>query len=167
MALSPLSAWMQGSMPSRWWLRDPSGGRVALGTAGSVSLWDEVLAAVAELVSAAGTGDSAALFRKLFLSDAAAFCSQIFGRSFGAIEAGYEADIVVYDLVPGGEGHPGLAASQWLRLARAPVAWTIVAGRVVVREGRLLAHDYVELDGEAQRALDALRRRTPGVTVLP
>ncbi len=39
------------------------------------------------------------------------------------------------------------------------LAWTIVAGRVVVREGRLLAHDYVELDREAQRALRSIRRR--------
>jgi hypothetical protein len=46
-----------------------------------------------------------------------------------------------------------------LQIALSPVAWTIVAGRVVVREGRVLAHDFRDLAKDAQRALQSIASR--------
>jgi hypothetical protein len=36
------------------------------------------------------------------------------------------------------------------------VAWTVVDGRVVVREGQLVGVDYLELAAEASKALQRL-----------
>jgi cytosine/adenosine deaminase-related metal-dependent hydrolase len=136
-------------------------GLVALATGGSISLWDEVVAAwaaLAEQATAARTLDAAGMLRDALFGAPASLCSRIFGERFGAIEPGCPADLAVYDLLPAEAGQ-GPSAELVLRTARAPVAWTIVAGRVVVREGRLLAHDYIELEREAQRALRSIRRR--------
>ena len=136
-------------------------GLVALGTGGSISLWDEVVAAWAALVeqaTAARSLDAAGMLRDALFGAPASLCSRIFGERFGAIEPGCPADLAVYDLLPAEAGQ-GPTAELVLRTARAPVAWTIIAGRVVVREGRLLAHDYIELEGEARRALRSIRCR--------
>jgi cytosine/adenosine deaminase-related metal-dependent hydrolase len=74
------------------------------------------------------------------------------------VEPGNQADLVVYDLLPFAEGPAG-PGGFILEAARSPVAWTIVAGRVVVREGRLLADDFGELAKDAQGALQSISTR--------
>src|SRR5262249_6520384 len=99
------------------------------------------------------------LISKMVLRTQAELCTDLFGEASGAVEAGNQADLVIYDFTPceqaASEGAPHLLL-QW---GRSDVAWTIVAGQVVVREGRLLAHDYVELAKEAERAVHCVRRR--------
>jgi hypothetical protein len=46
-----------------------------------------------------------------------------------------------------------------MQLGSVRPAWVIVGGRVVVREGQLLGHDYIELAREAAGALEALWKR--------
>jgi hypothetical protein len=46
-----------------------------------------------------------------------------------------------------------------MQVASAPVAWTLVNGRVVVREGQLLGADALELAREAAKAQAAIWRR--------
>lgn len=160
-AVSPLRERLDGDAGAGVELLAARNGLVALGTGGSLSLWDEVVAAWGALVAQATAArllGAEGILRDLLLSAPASLCSRIFGERFGAIEPGCPADLVVYDLLPAEAGQ-GATAELVLRAARAPVAWTIVAGRVVVREGRLLAHDYIELDREAQRALRSIRRR--------
>jgi hypothetical protein len=82
----------------------------------------------------------------------------LFGQPCGTVEQSGLADLVVYDAVPSPDSDgfsPGLLWS----LPQAPVAWTVVGGRVVVREGRLLGADFIELAHEAARALEAIRAR--------
>jgi hypothetical protein len=64
------------------------------------------------------------------------------------------ADLVLLDQVPA-EDDPVEAVLH--RSVEAPVAWTVVHGRVVVREGQLLGADAVELLTEAAAARHALR----------
>ena len=159
-ALSPMRQPLHGDGGAGVELLAARNGLVALGTAGSLSLWDEVVAAWGALVEQANAArplDAEGILRDLLFAAPASLCSRIFGERFGALEPGCPADLAVYDLLP--EAGQGPTAELVLRAARAPVAWTIVAGRVVVREGRLLAHDYIELDREAQRALRSIRRR--------
>jgi 5-methylthioadenosine/S-adenosylhomocysteine deaminase len=77
----------------------------------------------------------------------------VFGARFGAVAVGQTADLVVLDAV-----EPG-TVGQVDRLSRAPVAWTIVEGRVVVREGQLLGSDFIALAAEAAKALDSVWAR--------
>jgi cytosine/adenosine deaminase-related metal-dependent hydrolase len=89
----------------------------------------------------------------------AELCSLLFGAPSGAVEEGALADLVLYDaLVP--QPEEGMGGAWRVReLGRAHVAWTVVEGRVVVREGQLLGGDALELAHEAARALRALWRR--------
>ncbi len=161
-ALSPLRRRLAGPAGAGVEMLAARNGLVALGTGGSISLWDDAVAAWGALVEPAIRArplDADGMLRDILFSAPASLGARIFGERFGAIEPGYAADLVIYDLFPTAEAGEGPTAELLLRAARAPVAWTIVAGRVVVREGRLLAHDYIELDREAARALRSLRRR--------
>ena len=70
----------------------------------------------------------------------------LFGHPLGEIVAGSLADLVLLDQVPDGAGTP---ESMLHRSMEVPVAWTVVHGRVVVRDGQLLGADLVELLAEA------------------
>ncbi len=170
-ALSPLRRWIDGATGGGLELFAGQNGLIALGSGGSISLWDQALPLFAALVEDARLGrvaDPDRLFAEVLLGAPAELCARIFGERFGVIEPGCQADLVVYDLLPWAERRQGPAPDLLLRIARSPVAWTIIAGQVVVREGRLLAHDYVELDRDAQRALRAIWTRTgAGFSALP
>lgn len=132
---------------------------LGFGSGRSFTLWEEVQAGWDELLRLARSGrpidPNAALLQLLFRGPSE-LCEKEFGASCGAITEGALADLVLYELVPhlgAGEFFPLLA------LASAPVAWSVVAGRVVVREGQLVGADYVELATEAARALTAISAR--------
>ena len=82
----------------------------------------------------------------------AGFLERVFRRPAGRITPGAMADLVLVDLLPqSDEPVEVLAASM-----RAPVAWTVVNGRVVVREGHLLGTELLPLLAEASAVRRAL-----------
>jgi len=81
------------------------------------------------------------------------------GAPSGTVEAGALADLVVYDHVPAQEDAGGLTPHLLMQLGSVRPSWVIVGGRVVVREGQLLGHDYVELARAAARTLESLWKR--------
>jgi cytosine/adenosine deaminase-related metal-dependent hydrolase len=150
-------------------ITEPSGGGLetlladqsllALGTSGSASLRDELFAAFSAAVRLSRVGrllDPDGLMAHLLFSTPSELCSLIFDQPSGNIEEGNLADLVVYDCVPSVEPSSDLAPQLLLQLGQAPVAWVIVGGRVVIREGRSLSHDYLELAAEADRVLSKL-----------
>jgi cytosine/adenosine deaminase-related metal-dependent hydrolase len=74
---------------------------------------------------------------------------RLFGHPLGEISPGALADLIVLDQVPA-EDAPVEAVLH--RSVESPVAWTVVHGRVVVREGQLLGADLLELLAEAGAA---------------
>ena len=160
-ALSPLRNLIEEPTGASWEFLAPDEGLISLGTAGSTLLREEIASAFASMVQWARLGrgrDPDALISAFLLHTPAKFCTGIFGEPSGKVEPGNQADLVVYDLVPFAEGPVGLGGLL-LQIVRSPVAWTIVAGRVVVREGRLLAHDFRELAKDAQGALQSIGSR--------
>jgi 5-methylthioadenosine/S-adenosylhomocysteine deaminase len=122
--------------------------RVALGTSGMGTLpqhWD------AALVMARKSGRLGRLWPEelvpnLFLDGAAELVGDLYGAPAGRVVAGALADLVLLDMLPTEES---LTLSGAAEMSRAPVAWTVVEGRVVVRDGQLLGVDALELEREA------------------
>jgi 5-methylthioadenosine/S-adenosylhomocysteine deaminase len=140
---------------------------LGLGTAGRGTPWQQLTCAFATALQIARMGrllDPDGLMAQLLISGPAELCSMIFGAPSGCVEVGALADIAVYDLVPATEVPGGAATQLLMQLAEVPVAWTITAGRVTVREGQLVGADHVDLAREAARALEAVWRRvdSPG-----
>ena len=73
------------------------------------------------------------------------FLERIFRRPAGRIGPGAVADLVLVDLFPDKDDPIEVLAASM----RAPVAWTVVNGRVVVREGQLLGTELLPLLAEA------------------
>lgn len=160
-ALSPGRSSLEGTAGPSWESLAPEEGLISLGTAGSDGLRDETASALASMVQWARLGrgrDPDALLSRFLVETPARFSTGVFGVPSGRVEPGNQADLVVYDLLPFAEGQAG-SGNLLLEMVRSPVAWTIVAGRVVVREGRLLAHDFGELAEEAQGALQSIAAR--------
>ena len=135
---------------------------MGLGSGMGGSLREEAEVAHVELMMAARAGrllDPDGVLSTLLVGGPAELCSLLFGAPSGAVEEGALADLVLYDaLVP--QPEEGMGGAWRVReLGRAHVAWTVVEGRVVVREGQLLGGDALELAHEAARALRALWRR--------
>ncbi len=82
----------------------------------------------------------------------AAFLEGIFRHPAGRIVPGALADLVLVDLLPQSEDPIQLLADSM----RAPVAWSVVNGRVVVRDGQLLGADLLPLLAEASAVRRAL-----------
>ena len=141
----------------------PQQNLIGLGTGGLGSLWVELQGAFAAVMQLARMGrllDPDALVSGFLFGGPSELCSMLFGSPSGVIEEGCLADLVVYDHLPAQEASGGLAPSLLMQLSSAPVAWTIVAGRVVVREGQLLGADYLELAAEAAEVTEAVWART-------
>ncbi len=129
---------------------------VGLGTSGHGTLWDEVLAAFVGLLRISRAGrlpDPDGTLAQLLVSGPAELCTRVFRAPSGLLEEGCLADLVVYDAVPTADPETGYSPNLIGLLARSRVAWTVVNGRVTVREGQLLGVDFVEL---ARAAADAL-----------
>ena len=75
----------------------------------------------------------------------AGFLERIFRRPAGRIGPGAMADLVLVDHFPDRDDLVEVLAASM----RAPVAWTVVNGRVVVREGQLLGNELLPLLSEA------------------
>lgn len=136
---------------------------IALGTGGSISLREEALVSFAAAMRLARLGqllDPERMLSRVLRDAPAQLIARVFGEATGAVEVGESADLVVYDFIPSEENASERAPLLLVDLVRSPVAWTIIAGQVVVREGRFLAHDYLELAEEAHSALHSLRSRT-------
>lgn len=80
------------------------------------------------------------------------FLERVFRRPAGRIIPGALADLVLVDLFPRTDDPIQLLADSM----RAQVAWTVVNGRVVVREGQLLGTELLPLLAEAASIRRAL-----------
>ncbi|WP_224365526.1 amidohydrolase family protein [Hyalangium versicolor] len=135
---------------------------VGLGTSGHGTLWDEVLAAFVGLMRSARSGrlpDPDGALAQLLVSGPAELCTRLFGAPSGRVEEDNIADLVVYDHVPAADPETGYSPHLIGQLARSRVAWTIVNGRVAVREGQLLGTDFLELSTAATQALASVWNR--------
>jgi cytosine/adenosine deaminase-related metal-dependent hydrolase len=132
---------------------------VGLGTGGHGTLSDELLSALVNVLQLARSGrlapDLEGTLAQLLVNGPAELATRLFGVPTGAVEEGRAADLVVYDDVPAVDPDSGSSPHLLGQLARSRVAWTLVHGRVTVREGQLLGFDFVEL---AQAASDTLAR---------
>jgi 5-methylthioadenosine/S-adenosylhomocysteine deaminase len=137
---------------------------LGLGSSGTGSLQDELEAALAEALvftRAQRLLDPDELLSHLLVGGPAELCSLLFGAPSGSVEEGSLADLVLYDWVPQKRPDGTLGPLLARELVRARVAWTVVEGRVAVREGQLLGQDALELAREAARALESLWARVP------
>jgi cytosine/adenosine deaminase-related metal-dependent hydrolase len=131
---------------------------MGLGTGGHGTLQEELLAATVGVLHIARSGrlpDPDSALSHLLVSGPAELCTRIFGGPSGGVEEGSLADLVVYDTVPAADPETGYSPHLLGQIAHSPVAWTLVNGRVCVREGQLLGVDYLDL---AQAAAEALAR---------
>jgi 5-methylthioadenosine/S-adenosylhomocysteine deaminase len=122
--------------------------RVALGTSGLGTLpqqWDAALA-MARKSGRLGRLWAEELVPNLLLEGAAELVGDLYGAPAGRVAPGALADLVLLDTLPVEEGLTLRAAAE---MSRAPVAWTVVEGRVVLRDGQLLGADVLELEREA------------------
>ncbi len=135
---------------------------LGLGSAGHGSLDEALQAAFTALLRHARGGrllDPDAGLAQLAVEGPAELCSMLFGAPSGAVEEGALADLVVHDLLPTEDPATGLMPAPLLALSRSAVAWSIVDGRVTVREGQLLGADFLALARAATQALEALWAR--------
>ncbi|HEY8210886.1 MAG TPA: amidohydrolase family protein [Myxococcaceae bacterium] len=135
---------------------------LGLGTSGVGLLWGELICAFTGIIQIARAGrllDPDGFMSQLLFGGPSELCSLLYGAPSGIVEAGALADLVVYDHVPAQEDAGGLAPHLLMQLGSVRPAWVIANGRVVVREGQLLGHDYMELARAAARTLESLWKR--------
>jgi cytosine/adenosine deaminase-related metal-dependent hydrolase len=135
---------------------------VGLGTSGYGTLWEELAASFTGVMTLARSGrmlDPDNLMSTFLVSGPAELCTMVYGKPSGILDVGALADVVVHDFVPVVEGGHS-APHVLMQLGQARVAWTIVNGRVVVREGQLLAEPLLSLQREAAKAVEAVWKRS-------
>jgi cytosine/adenosine deaminase-related metal-dependent hydrolase len=135
---------------------------VGLGTSGHGTLWDEMMAALIGLMRIARTGrlpDPDGTLAQLMVAGPAELCTRMFRAPCGAVVEGNLADLVVYDYVPAADPETGYSPYLLGQLPLSRVAWTVVHGRVTVREGQLLGVDYLQLAADASAALASVWTR--------
>ena len=134
------------------WLQQPR--HVALATGGRGALRDAEGALLATFARLRKTGRAIAAddaFASVVLGGPAELVRRMFGQPFGEVDVGALADLVLYDWVPG-----VVKSSVWSVL-RAQVSWSVVGGRVLLREGQVLGVDGLALAREAARVRAARR----------
>jgi 5-methylthioadenosine/S-adenosylhomocysteine deaminase len=122
--------------------------RVALGTSGLGTLpqhWDAALA-MAHKAGRLGRLWAEELVPALLLGGASDLVGDLYGAKAGHVAAGGLADLVLLNLLSAEDAWTADVAAE---AARASVAWTVVEGRVVLRDGMLLGADALELEREA------------------
>ena len=138
---------------------------VGLGSGGTGSLWEELAASYTGVMAMARAGrmlDPDNLMASFLVGGPAELCTMIFGAPSGSVEPGSLADLVVYDFIPARETG-NFTPHLLMQLSQMSVGWTIVNGRVTVREGQLLGANYLELARESAAALESAWKRA-GVT---
>lgn len=138
---------------------------VGLGSGGTGSLWEELAASYTGVMAMARAGrmlDPDNLMSSFLVGGPAELCTMVYGAPSGAVEPGSLADLVVYDFVPARETG-NFTPHLLMQLSQMQVGWTIVNGRVAVREGQLLGADFLELARESAAALESIWKRA-GVT---
>lgn len=136
---------------------------MGLGSGGHGNLWDALAAALITVVGAARGSrlvDPDGVLVQLFADGPAELCSRLFGVPSGAVEEGRLADLIVFDHVPALDADSAQAPHLLGQLGRSRVAWSIVGGRVTVREGQLLGADETALARDAARVLSEVWART-------
>jgi cytosine/adenosine deaminase-related metal-dependent hydrolase len=132
---------------------------VGLGTSGCGTLWEELAASFAGVMALSRAGrmlDPDHMMSQFLVGGPAELNTMVFGKPSGSVDPGSIADLVVYDFVPARE-QANFTAHLLMQLSKTPVAWTIVDGRVAVREGQLVGADFLELAREAAKALERLQ----------
>ncbi|MGO9829723.1 MAG: amidohydrolase family protein [Myxococcaceae bacterium] len=122
--------------------------RVALGTSGLGTLpqqWDAALA-MGRKAGRLGRLWAEELVPALLHGGAADLLADVYGAPAGRVVTGGLGDLVLLDMLPAEDVWTAEVAAE---VSRAPVAWTVVAGRVVLRDGQLLGADALELEREA------------------
>lgn len=135
---------------------------VGLGTAGTGHLSAELAASFTGVMALSRVGrmlDPDSLMSSFLIGGPAELHTMVFGLPSGSVDPGAVADLVVSDCVPPPDAG-GAAPHLLMQAINAPVAWTIVNGRVVVREAQLVGVDHVELQREASLALAEVWART-------
>lgn len=138
---------------------------VGLGSGGTGSLWEELAASYTGVMAMARAGrmlDPDNLMSSFLVGGPAELCTMVYGAPSGSVEPGSLADLCVYDFVPARETG-NFTPHLLMQLSQMPVSWTIVDGRVSVREGELLGANFVELARESALALESIWKRS-GVT---
>lgn len=135
---------------------------VGLGTGGSGTLWEELAASFTGVMTLARSGrmlDPDNLMSTFLIGGPAELCTMVFGKPSGTLDVGAIADLVVHEFLPAHETG-NFTPHLLMQLSQSKVAWTIVHGRVAVREGQLLAVPSLQLEHEAARAVEAVWNRS-------
>jgi 5-methylthioadenosine/S-adenosylhomocysteine deaminase len=140
------------------------GNLIGLGTSGFGTVWEELVCGFNAVLTVARGGriiDPDGSIAQFLMGGGAEMCAMTWGMPCGTVEEGSLADLCVFDFVPAelSDSASGATPHLMVQLSQCPVAWTIVDGRVAVREGQLLAADFGQLSQEAARALRSVWAR--------
>ena len=144
-----------------------AGVAVGLGTDGAVSnntldVWESMRLMALTQKEATGAPENLTLAETLVLATRGGAQVVGLGDRLGAVEPGRLADLVLADL-DGAHHQPlhSVPASLVYAARASDVRTVIVAGRVIMRDRRLLTLDKAEIIRQVNRSLERLSRRTP------
>jgi cytosine/adenosine deaminase-related metal-dependent hydrolase len=162
-AYTPRSALLAEERPPRLEAAVDAGTYAVLGTDGlSPSVRAEIPWALALWRRTARPGGQQGFYavERMSVEAGGRLMGRFFGCSAGMVAVGQAADLVLLDYRP---ATPLTAESMCGHLvpgmAEAHVAWTIVAGRVLVREGALLTADHAEAAAKSLEQAERLWKR--------
>jgi cytosine/adenosine deaminase-related metal-dependent hydrolase len=162
-AFTPRAALLSEERPPRFEAAVDAGAYAVLGTDGlGASVRAEVPWALALWRRSARPGAQQGFYsvERAALEGGARLVGRFFGCNAGEIAVGHAADLVILDHRPATPMTQEAVCGQLaLGLAEASVAWTLVAGTVLVREGELLGLDLEEVSAHARERAEALWKR--------